>query len=1249
MSFRRSIIAALAMAVIVIVHPHVAAAQTDVIRGRIIGPDSLPVERATITVTSLTGNVTRSARTDKNGRYTVTFPGDEGDYFVNVAALGFAGRRFEIKRTGDQEILIADAKLQRVAERLDVVKVNADRQRVGRNDVPDISGSERSASAANVSADQLGDLAALAASLPGVQLIPGADGSPNGFSVLGLTPDQNATTLNGMNFGGSNLPRDANVSTSLVTAPYDVSRGNFSGGLLNVRSRPGSNYIIRTSSLNFDAPQMQWTDPAGRQLGQQYHNLSAGGLFSGPLETDKSFFSIAYQAGRRSSDLQSLLNTDALGLRAVGVAEDSVRNLLNILGQDHVPSTIGGLPGARLNDQALVFGTFDWAPPSSTTGQAVNITFTGSWNRQDPSGLSSTELPSHGGERENWYGGVQAKHSGYFGFGVLSETQIGINRLRFDGNPFVDLPNASVRVTSMFDDGTSGVQNLSFGGNPTMNVNMTTTTAQAMNTMSWFSENNKHRLKLTTELRHDEYEQDLSTNELGTFSFNSLSDLAAGTPASFTRQLTPRARSDGQYVLGTSLGDSYRPTDDLQLQYGIRLDGNRFGSTPEFNPAVEQAFGLRNDYVPNKIYASPRVGFSWTYGTAPQVAAFQGAARGPRAVIRGGVGLFQNTPNAQSIGTALDNTGLPSAVQQLTCVGIATPTPNWLAYATSLGSIPTQCADGTTGTQFASTAPNVALFDKQYSAPKALRSNLQWNGSILDNVFLASVDATYSLNLDQPSTFDLNFNPVEQFALANEGGRPVYARTSGIVPISGSIAAGESRVDPAFTHVSELRSDMESDARQLTFQLRPSAFNSNYSWSLSYVYANARDRVRGFSNTGGDPLTASWARSSFDSRHQIVYGLTYNAFDFIRLSWNGSFRSGTPYTPLVSGDINGDGYSNDRAFIFDPTKATDTALAAGMRTLLATGSRSARDCLLSQLNTVAGRNTCQGPWTSTAFLNFSFNPAKVRMPQRANISFQISNPLAAADVIMHGEDHLHGWGQPFIPTSQLLFVRGFDPVSQTYKYDVNPRFGATALSQSSIRAPVTLTALLRVDVGPARERQDLTQLLDRGRTTDGMRAPEALLRAYYGSGGVMNPMAQILRQADTLALGENQADSIAILNRQYTISLDSIWSPVVKYLATLPERYDQTAAYDRYKAAREASVDALIRLAPTVRGLLTNEQMRKLPAFVGPYLDTRYLASVRSGTTGTGLGMIMLPGGGAVPAGGGGGGMQVIIKSGTPQ
>ncbi len=925
-------------------------------------------------------------------------------------------------------MLIADARLSRVATQLDAMKVQADRQKVGRNDLGvDISGSERGVNQSAVSADQMGDLAALAASLPGVQLIPGADGNPSGFSVLGLTADQNATTLNGMNFGGSNLPRDANVSTSLVTTPYDVARGNFSGGLLNVRSRPGSNYIVRSTSYNADAPQLQWTDAAARALGQQYRSLSVGGLLAGPIQFDKSFYSVAYQAGRRANDLQDLLNTDALGLETAGIAADSVARLLQILNRASVPTSVGGVPSNRFNDNASIFGTLDFAPPSSATGQAFNVTFSGSWNRQDPAGGSTTDLPSHMGERTNWYGGVQGRHSSYFGFGVLSETSLGLNHSNFFGSPFAALPNGVVQVNSTFPDGTPSVQSVAFGGNPSLNTGQSSTSAQGINTLSWFSENNKHKLKLTTELRRDEYSQDLTSNALGTFAFNSLADLDAGVPAAFTRQLSSSRRSESEYIAGTSLGDTYRPTDDLQLQYGVRLDGNHFNGGPVVNPAVEQEFGVSNTGVPNHIYASPRVGFSWTYGTANQISAFQGAARDPRAVIRGGIGIFQNTPSATSIGSAMDNTGLASAVQQLTCVGIAAPTPNWSTYMNDPGAIPTQCADGTTGTVFSSTAPNVILFDKNYAAPRALRSNLQWNGMTLGNRFAATIDGTYSLNLDQASTFDLNFNPVQQFSLPDEDGRPVYARATSIVPTTGAIGAGEARISPLFTHVSELRSDMESETRQLTVQFRPATFSSSYSWSLAYVYANARERYRGFTSTGGNPLDEAWGRSSFDSRHQFVYSLTYNAFDFIRLGWNGSFRSGLPYTPLVAGDINGDGYANDRAFIFNPAAVSgDTALASGMRSLLTGGSSSARACLLNQLGHIATRNSCQGPWSSTANLNFSFNPVKVRLPQRATLSFQISNPLGAVDALVHGPNDLHGWGQTFIPTSQLLFVRGFD-------------------------------------------------------------------------------------------------------------------------------------------------------------------------------------------------------------------------------
>jgi hypothetical protein len=121
---------------------------------------------------------------------------------------------------------------------------------------PRLEGTERPVDNSAVPADQQGDIASMAASLPGVTLVPGQDGDPSGFSVLGLSPDQNNTTLNGMNFGGSNLPRDANVSTSLVTTPYDVSRGGFSGAQFQIRGS-GSNYITRTTSPNADAPQLQ--------------------------------------------------------------------------------------------------------------------------------------------------------------------------------------------------------------------------------------------------------------------------------------------------------------------------------------------------------------------------------------------------------------------------------------------------------------------------------------------------------------------------------------------------------------------------------------------------------------------------------------------------------------------------------------------------------------------------------------------------------------------------------------------------------------------------------------------------------------------------------------------------------------------------------------------------------------------------------------------------------------------------------
>ena len=104
------------------------AQQVDVIRGRVIDADSTALANVVVTATSVAGNVNRTARTDRDGRFTITLPGGDGDYLVSFASLGYAARRFQVKRNADEDVLVADAKLTRVGTVLDAVQMTIIRQ-----------------------------------------------------------------------------------------------------------------------------------------------------------------------------------------------------------------------------------------------------------------------------------------------------------------------------------------------------------------------------------------------------------------------------------------------------------------------------------------------------------------------------------------------------------------------------------------------------------------------------------------------------------------------------------------------------------------------------------------------------------------------------------------------------------------------------------------------------------------------------------------------------------------------------------------------------------------------------------------------------------------------------------------------------------------------------------------------------------------------------------------------------------------
>ena len=229
--------------------------------------------------------------------------------------------------------------------------------------------------------------------------------------------------------------------------------------------------------------------------------------------------------------------------------------------------------------------------------------------------------------------------------------------------------------------------------------------------LAWLSPNGAHRVKVGFLANHGTGRSDVSEEKNGVFFFNSLADLAAGTPSSFTRVLSSSLRSSSRSSAALYAGDAWQPRGGLEIDYGLRLETSHYGDAPARNLAVEQAFGLRTDRYPSEVRLSPRLGFTYSAGGDREDT--------PGLRLRGGVGEFRGTIPDFIFANAAQATGLPSGQERLTCTGSAVPTPNWRGYLTDPSTIPTSCVGAPTTTS--STLPSVIAFDARTGSPRTRR------------------------------------------------------------------------------------------------------------------------------------------------------------------------------------------------------------------------------------------------------------------------------------------------------------------------------------------------------------------------------------------------------------------------------------------------------------------------------------------------------------------------------------------------
>lgn len=1079
--------------------PAPAAAQvgssTDIILGRVSGPEGSPVEGARVEVTSTETGITRRKTTDAQGHYSILFPDGGGSYTLRVTFLGFAPFTRSVARQADEDRLVADVRLSRNPQVLGAVQVRAS----GARDVPDrptAGSTERTLSSAQL--DRLpvekGDLNAVASLTPGVVATAATDSTPAAFSVVGQPATQNQITLDGLSFSSGQVPAEAIRSTRVITSTYDVSRGQFTGGQIASTTRSGTNTPQGVVTYALRDPELEFLDESSALFGQKYQqnslNLGAGG----PLREDQAFAFGAASVSRRTNPLQSLLAANAQTLARLGASADSVNRFLTRLGALGVAPTLPGIPADRLNDQASAILRLD-----GSVGEAHTLTLRGDWrgSLQDATRISSFAVPSTGGNLRTLGGGIMATLTSHLG-SFINEGRLYQSSDRSNTVPYLDLPVGRVTVGSTLATGAQSFTTLQFGGNPALPQAQHSRLFEASDELSWVSGDGAHRVKLGALVNDDRSTIGTIPNRYGTFVYRSLADFDANRPAQFTRTISGRERLAGSNNVALYVGDAWRPAPALQLTYGVRLEGSRFPNTPDYNPVVEQLFGRRTDRTPRELHASPRAGFTYFVGLPSGAGRGDGATADGRPrgtggppffgqvtwIIRGGAGEFRGRIPSSLVAAAVDATGLPGGQSQLSCIGPAVPTPDWAAYLADPATIPTQCAPAEGGAPSAGADPrrNVTLFDNAFGAPRVWRTSLGASRRFRER-YNFSVDASLAYGVKQTSATDLNLDPTARFTLASESQRPVFTPAAAIVPRTGTTSILASRLHPELASVSEIGADFRSLSTQLTVSAGGITLQG-ISLAGSYTFVRARDQRNGFNTgggfagyggatTAGNPNVAEWGTSDLERRHSFFGLLTFPARPWLDLTAIARVTAGQRYTPVVGGDVNGDGAFNDRAQVFDPAAARlagDTAVANGMSRLLGSASGAARACLLSQLGTIADRNSCSAPWSPALDLQLNIKPDQFGLGRRLTLSLQLQNTLVGLDQLLHGSS-LRGWGQPIFPDRTLLYVRGFDASAQRFIYQVNEHFGTPSGANSAYRVPFQIGLQARMSLGqdPARQ------------------------------------------------------------------------------------------------------------------------------------------------------------------------------------
>jgi hypothetical protein len=1041
------------------------------IQGTITDSTGAAVAGAQVKVFSTATGLSRTVAANDRGEYVASeLP--LGTYSVTVEKQGFRTMTLTQIPVSVGSPTRADAKLDAGAVQ-EVVEVNAD--------VPLVETSSNT-TGGTIEANEAAELPVNGRDFTKLlELVPGSSSDPVGstesagsyglFSLDGNRGRSNNYLLDGtdMNDGYRNLPsiNQAGVwgcpSTILpvdalaeipVTGSPAAEFGRSSGATVNIVTKSGTNGIHGSAFEYFRDGAMSARNyfNTAAQPKNSFTNHQFGGSADGPIVKDKSFWLVSYEGQRENGGLPQQgtvpVQADINAYKAGGnTINPVIQSLLNSKPWGVLPATGDGnetftTPFSNNSDNLIVKADQHlhlFSAGDLLTGRyfyshgmqsfPLGMLYTGSsapgFNTSTPTHVNLVSLSYTSVPKSNL---IFELRGGYNRFlqqfipqdtGFNPNTAFGLNTLppgystRDLGLPTISISGYSpIGATASDSRGRVDTNYQLFG-----NVSLT---------------KGRHSYKAGVEWRRTFINSFIDSGHRGKLVFNSLDDFLAGAIDGGSSADGDGKRYSYQSGSGAYLLDSWRLSNRITLNYGLRWDyygvigaENKAFSIFDVKTGGLQTVGATGG--PASLYPK-----DWT-DFAPRLSLADDLMGNGKLVIRVGGGIYYDGPSQDFfVGNQAYNTNAGEAGPAFNGIGFASPVVSTITAGTPI---------------FGDYTPSsVFTVDQKLVTPRYGSYNLNIESQVAKKV---AVQIGY---VGSQGRHLFHFRDLNQFN--NVAGSKDSCGNGQ------SISYGEqcfpsysvgSYVDIPLYYVNQIETSALSNynSAQATVKVqnwRGVTSTLNYTWAHSIDDAsdgldfvpNASQPDNSF-NPRGDR-----ASSNFDVRHRVQWYWTYNLPKFQQAKWiaNGwaldgmfNFATGQPYTVsyLFEGDFNGSGeYFGRPDIVGNPYAGTGGTNLLNVAAFAAPCNvDSSGNCVSGWHPGSEGRNAFNAP----SYTNFDFSltktshlTEKVTMELRGDF-FNIfnhpnfSNPLLPG----FGIDYLNTNGSQFIQTTATPDVGSGNP------------------------------------------------------------------------------------------------------------------------------------------------------------------------------------------------------------------------------